>query len=137
MPPLRPREWEPMNLRTAVAALAGAACTALTAGVLMASPAVAAPVSHQGGTPVVHAKSPKISPHDGPTANDLTLSSPQIAFGQENNEQLRVAVRNVGPPGGTPPRGTITVLEGATEVCHFTFTSVGGSCSPSDSQLPV
>jgi hypothetical protein len=108
-----------MNLGTAAAALACAACTTLTAGALVAGPAVA---------------STRIAPRDGTTLTVLSLSAAQVAFGQEDSEVLTVSV-NAAAGGGLPPTGLVRVLEGTTEVCRFTFASFGGHCSPSGSQL--
>ena len=124
-----------MNLRRAVPALAGAACTTLTAGALMAGPAAAAVVGQVGGAPSAHsAASAKIAPRDGATRTVLSLSAAEVAFGREDTEVLTVSVGATGQ-GGIPPHGLVRVLEGTTEVCRFTFNSFGGSCSPTDSQL--
>jgi hypothetical protein len=128
-----------MNLRTAVAALAGAACTALAAGTLMAGPAVAAPASTGLGSAHLahHATSSKISPRDGNTSTSISLSAHQIAFGQENNEVINAGVGNTGGPSSSPPRGTVKILEGTTVICQFFFGGGGGSCSPGDSALGI
>jgi hypothetical protein len=125
-----------MRLRTAVAALAGSASAVLAAGALMAGPAVAAPAS--ASAPAArHATSSKISPLDGNTATSISLSSRQIAFSQENNEVISAGVGNTGGPSSSPPRGTVTIREGAAVVCSFFFGNAGGSCSPSDSALGI
>ena len=125
-----------MNLRRAVAALAGTACTTLMAGALMAGPAAAAPAGQVGGAPSAHsAASAKIAPRDGATRTVLTLSPFVATFGQETSEVLTVSVGAINQ-GGVPPHGLVRVLEGTTEVCEFTFNSFGGHCSPGgDSQL--
>jgi hypothetical protein len=101
-----------MKLRTAVAALAGIAGTALTAGALMAGPASAAPA---------------------PTTTTLTLSAPRIAFGHEDSELLTFQVAS---GNAQPPTGAVTVTTGPFTICVSELGKNGtGTCTMSGSQL--
>jgi hypothetical protein len=85
--------------------LAGTACTVLTAGALMASPASAAPA---------------------PTTTALTLSAHITAFGHEQSEHLVVTVT---PSASGTPTGTVTVTAGSTVICEATLASGQGDCT--------
>jgi hypothetical protein len=81
-----------MRLQRALTLLAGAVCTALTAGVLMAGPALAVPAVHQDKP------RPMIS---------LTLPTAEVTFGQESVADLIVSVPPA--PGGPNPTGVVAV----------------------------
>lgn len=90
-----------MRLPRALTLLAGAACTALTAGVLTAGSAVAA----------VHQDKPR------PMVS-LALPTAQVTFGQESDADLIVSVPPA--PGGPNPTGTVAVesTEAGGSVCQ-------------------
>jgi hypothetical protein len=122
-----------MRLKRSLTLLAGMVGTTLTAGVLMAGPALAAPASHPGA-PSAHSATSPVPHRDGPTFTNLSLSSRSIAFGQEGSEVITASVSCSGQSCSSPT-GLVTIFAGQTEVCHFTQLFVSGHCSPDDSQL--
>ena len=68
-----------------------------------------------------------------PSATALTLSSPAVLYGDEQDEQFTATVTG---DGGTPT-GTVTVSAGATTVCTIALVGGTGSCAPTAEQIPV
>jgi hypothetical protein len=110
------------NIVRRIALIVSAAAAALTAGALLASPAMA-------GTSAAPASvNTTVS-----TTTTLTLSPPTVTFGAESVEQLRVTVTS---PGGTPP-GQVTVHLGSATFCAIILLNGTGTCSLAASQLPI
>jgi Bacterial Ig-like domain (group 3) len=110
-----------MRLPPALTLLAAAVCTALTAGILMAGPALAA-----------------VHPDKQQTMISLTLPTSEVTFGQESVADLIVSV----PPaaGGLNPTGTVAVEspETGSAVCQAQIPSGATTvvCHLSDVFLP-
>ena len=113
-----------MRLRRALAALGSAAGVTLTAGALVAGPASAAP-----SAPAPPAMTPAA------TVTKLSLSQPQVTFGNEAIEQFSVLVTSAT---GDTPTGSVTVKAGDISICAITLAGTGsGSCALTASALPA
>jgi hypothetical protein len=67
------------------------------------------------------------------SATGLTVSAPQLTYGDENAEQIAVTVSS--PDGGTPT-GTVAVTAGSGTLCTITLTGATGTCTLPSTSLP-
>jgi hypothetical protein len=68
------------------------------------------------------------------TATELTVSTPNLTFGNEQAETLSATVTS--PAGGTPT-GTVTVFAGGGTACTMALTAGSGSCALSATSIPA
>jgi hypothetical protein len=74
------------------------------------------------------------------TITTVTMSAPQVAYGDEQSEHISVKVTAKAPRTrglSSTPAGTVTVKAGRTTVCVITLRSGKGTCTLTAERLPA